>query len=528
METMSHAPLAIVILAAGKGTRMKSDQPKVMHELAGKPMINWLLETCEALNPEKIITVIGPDMPKLAEAVKPHETVIQETRNGTGGAVKCALPALKEFKGNVLILMGDEPLVSLETLKNLIGADGLAVQGFDTPAPHGLGRMMLNENGTLKEIIEDKDCTPEQKKITLCNAGNYCVPAEKLAQWIDAIGNDNAQGEYYLTDLPAIAAKDGIETKVVETRWDGPWGVNDRMQLAAHEKMLQTVLREKTMCEGVHMIDPDTVYLWHDTTIAPGVIIEPNVFFGPDVTIDENVHIKAFCHFEGTHIKAGTSVGPFARLRPGAEIGEDVRIGNFVEIKKSTIGTGAKINHLAYVGDTEMGKGVNFSCGAITVNYDGFEKHKTIIGDNVMVGSNVSLVAPITIGEGALLAAGSTLTKDVEGDALAMTRPATEEKKGWAAKFRKLKSAAKKAAWAVVFMGVATPAMADPCPGFANAMNALETAMAQQPDTRTAQTSKTLPHLQSLKADLDELEKATREYNKNKQARSAPLQATKL
>lgn len=490
---------------------MKSDKPKVMHELAGKPMINWLLDTCESLSPDKIITVIGPDMDELAAAVSPHKTAIQENRNGTGGAVKAALPELEGFDGDVLIVMGDEPLVELQTLKNLIAADGLAVQGFNTSKPQGLGRMVINGNGTLKGIVEDADCDDEQRQITLCNAGNYCVPADKLAGWIESIGDDNAQGEYYLTDLPEIAAKDGVKTHVVQSRWDGPWGVNDRVQLAGHEKMAQNILREQAMREGVSMQDPDTVYLWHDTKIAAGAIIEPNVFFGPEVTIEKDVHIKAFCHFEGARIQAGTTIGPFARLRPGTEIGEDVRVGNFVEIKKSTIAKGAKISHLAYVGDTEMGEDVNFSCGAITVNYDGFNKHKTIIGDNAMVGSNVSLVAPITIGSGAFLAAGSTITSDVESDALSLTRPETQTKKGWAARFRKIKAASKNGIFIAALIGISTPAIA--CEGFKNNMSALEAVVAQhQRQASATNVKQTLPHTASLNQDLDALEKAVADH----------------
>lgn len=520
---MSKKPLAIVILAAGKGTRMKSDKPKVMHELAGKPMINWLIDTCERLSPAKIITVIGPDMPELAEAVAPHETAIQETRDGTAGAVKAALPALDGFDGNVLILMGDEPLVAPNILEALIAADTLSVQGFDTFSPAGLGRMVLNDDGSLKQIVEDKDCDAVQKQITLCNAGNYCVPADQLAQWVNQIGNDNAQKEFYLTDLPAIAAKDGVATTVIRGNWIGPWGVNDRLQLAIHEKMLQTRLREQALLNGVTMMDADSVYFHHDTKIGEGVTIEPNVFFGPDVTIDKGVTIKAFCHIEGAYIKSGATIGPFARLRPGTNIAEDVRIGNFVEVKKSNIGKGSKINHHGYVGDAEMGEGVNFSCGAITVNYDGFDKHKTIIGDNVMVGSNVSLVAPIKIGDGAFLAAGSTLTKDVEGDALSMTRPATENKAGWAAKYRKLKKAAKKSVIVLAVISASTPALAEPCPGFTNAMDALDQAMLE---SQKQSNQSDLPHLNSLNKDLDELEKRVREHQAKQPKEPKPFKAS--
>lgn len=513
---MSKKQLAIVILAAGKGTRMKSDKPKVMHELAGKPMINWLLETCALLNPAKIITVIGPDMDDLANAVAPFETVIQNTRNGTGGAVKCALPALEGFDGNVLILMGDEPLVDLQTLKTLIASDALCVQGFKTQTPHGLGRMVLNQNDTLKEIIEDTDCDDAQKQITLCNAGNYCIPADKIAAWVTQISNDNAQGEYYLTDLPKIAAKDGTETHVVQSQWEGPWGVNDRIQLAAHEKMAQTILRNAALNNGVSIQDPDTVYFHHDTKIESGTTIEPNVFFGADVTIGENVTIKAFCHIEGAKIAQDAIIGPFARIRPDTKIAKDVRIGNFVEVKKSNIGEGAKINHHGYVGDCDMGAGVNFSCGAITVNYDGFNKHKTTIGDNVMVGSNVSLVAPITIGHGAFLAAGSTLTDNVESDALSMTRPEPQVKKGWAAKYRKIKAASKKAAFLLALITATSPALA--CEGFQNTMGALESAMAAHQKQQAAANNpkQSMPHLQSLNKDLDALEKAVQDHHAKK------------
>ncbi|MGB0719714.1 MAG: bifunctional UDP-N-acetylglucosamine diphosphorylase/glucosamine-1-phosphate N-acetyltransferase GlmU [Bdellovibrionales bacterium] len=469
---MNKQPLAIVILAAGKGTRMKSGIPKVMHDLAGLPMIRWLLKSCEALNPDKIITVIGPDMDDLAAAVAPYETTIQAERNGTAGAVKAALPALAGFNGKVLILMGDEPLVTQDTLAALVAHNGLCVQGFHTVSPFGLGRMVLNDDGTLNTIIEDKDCSEIQRLITLCNAGNYCVPADRLAGWIDQIGNDNAQGEYYLTDLPAIAARDGVPTKVIETRWSGPWGVNDRIQLAAHEAKLQNHLREAAMRDGVHLQDPDSVYFHYDTELAAGVRVEPNVYFGAGVRVEKDVTIKAFSHIEGAHIQSGAVIGPFARIRPQTQIGRGVRVGNFVEIKKSIIGTGSKINHHAYVGDCTMGRDVNFSCGAITVNYDGFEKHKTILGDGVMVGSNVSLIAPITIGDGAFLAAGSTLTENVEKDALSMSRAKTSIKKGWAARYRAIKAAAKKTALLLVVFGCTSPALA--CDGFEDSMKTLE------------------------------------------------------
>jgi len=388
--------------------------------------------------------------------------------------------------------------------------------------------MILNDDGTLNRIVEHADCNDSQKQITLCNAGNYCIPADKLGGWLGQITDNNAQGEIYLTDLPAIAAKDGVATHVTQSNWTGPqnlsWGVNDRVQLAAHEKMAQTILRETALNNGVSMSDPETVYLYHDTQIGAGSTIEPNVVFGPDVTIAQNVTIKAFSHIEGATIASGATIGPFARLRPDTIIAEDVRIGNFVEIKKSNIGRGAKINHHGYVGDCDMGEGVNFSCGAITVNYDGFTKHKTTIGNNVMVGSNVSLIAPITIGDGAFLAAGSTLTQNVESDALSMTRPDTETKAGWAAKFRKIKAAAKKAAVVIALLGCTTPAIA--CEGFKTDLSALEQTMLdyhksanhQSINQSNAQSNGQPSHLSSLKQDLDELEKRVAAHQAQKAA----------
>lgn len=444
----NNPPLAIVILAAGKGTRMKSDAPKVMHELAGRPMINWLIDTCAALSPQKIITVIGPDMLELAAAVAPHETVIQQTRDGTGGALKCAMPALKGFTGNVLVLLGDTPLLSEETLKSLIAAKvgaPAAILGCTMQNSHGYGRLVLDDAGQLLEIVEEKDANEAQKTIKLINTGAFCLDGKSLAGWLAKIDSDNAQNEFYITQIPAIIKAEGGNTAVAITQSpEEIRGCNTRVDLAALEKTLQTRLRENAMNAGVQMIDPDTVYLWNDTQIASGVLVEPNVFFGPKVTIEENVHIKAFTHVEGAHIKKSATIGPFARIRPNTEIGEDVRVGNFVEIKKSTIKARSKIGHLAYVGDTQMDEDVNFSAGAITVNYDGFDKHETHIGKNVMVGSNVNLVAPITLGDGAFIAAGSTITENIPEDALSIAREDNDIRQGWAAKYRQIKIAAKK------------------------------------------------------------------------------------
>ena len=445
---MSTKPLAIIILAAGQGTRMKSEKPKVMHELAGRPMINWLLDACESLEPEKIVVVTGPDMPELESAVKPHTSVIQQTRDGTGGAVKKAVPVLKGFTGDVLILLGDCPLVTKSTLSALINAKGehaLSILGCVMDNPYGYGRLILNETGELEDIAEEKDATLEQKQVQLINTGAFCADGAKLASWLEKIDNNNAQNEFYITQLPSIIKSEGGQTSVaVIADPTEIHGCNTRADLATLEKTLQDRLRRAHMNEGVSMQNPDTVYLWHDTKIAAGCTLEPNIYFGPEVTLEAGVHIKAFSHIEGAHVKSGARVGPFARLRPGSEIGKDVGIGNFVEIKKSTIGERSKIGHLAYVGDTTMGEDVNFSAGAITVNYDGFQKHQTIIGKNVMVGSNVNLVAPVQIDDGAFVAAGSTITEDVPADSLSIARDTAEIRKGWAAKYRKIKEAAQR------------------------------------------------------------------------------------
>lgn len=441
-------PLAIVILAAGKGTRMKSALPKVMHPLAGRPMIGWLLDTAAALSPETVIVVTGPDMPDLEAAAAPYRTLVQAERNGTGGALRCALPALEGFAGDVLVLLGDTPLLSPRTLEGLRGARqdaGISVLGVRLEDPHGYGRLVMDgEEGFVSAIVEEKDAGPAQRAIRTVNTGAFCIDGAQIARWAAQIGNANAQGEYYITDLPAIAARDGARTRAYISGDPAEvTGCNSRGDLAALEKTLQRRLRRGLMDSGVSMLDPDTVYLWHDTRIGPGCTIEPNVFFGPGVQVEADVTIRAFSHIEGAHIASGASIGPFARIRPETRIGAGARLGNFVEIKKSVIGAGSKINHLAYVGDCTMGAEVNFSCGAITVNYDGFDKHRTVIGDGVMVGSNVSLVAPLTLGDGSFVAAGSTVTQDVAPGALAIERAAARSVEGWATRRNGMKKAAK-------------------------------------------------------------------------------------
>lgn len=438
--------LAIIILAAGKGTRMKSAKVKVLHEIGGLPMISHVIKTAESLKPEKIVVVIGPDMEEVAEAVKPHATVIQKNRNGTGDAVKTALPALKNFKGeDVLIVCGDVPLVRTEDLKNLIKARkqhkaGISLAAMFPADPGPYGRMVVSRDGTLEKIVEAKDATEEEKMITLCNAGILCADAKHLGSWLGKITNKNTQKEYYLTDLPAIAAQDGAKSVIVEFPDETVLGVNDRANLAMVEYVFQHDKRLAALLDGVTMTDPETVYFSWDTRIASDVVIEPNVVFGPGVSVASGSTIRAYSYLEGARIGKNASIGPFARLRPGADLGENVKIGNFVEIKKSKIGRGSKVSHLAYVGDTSMGEDTNFGCGAITVNYDGFDKYQTVIGDNVMIGSGVNLIAPVRVNNGAFVAAGSTVTEDVPANALSIGREPAKLRKGWAAEFRKRKT----------------------------------------------------------------------------------------
>jgi bifunctional UDP-N-acetylglucosamine pyrophosphorylase / glucosamine-1-phosphate N-acetyltransferase len=436
--TASEA-IAIVILAAGKGTRMKSAKAKVMHEIAGRPMLGWLLELAESLSPEKIIVVTAPGMDDVAAACAPHTVAIQETQKGTGDAVKAALPYLKGFAGKVLVLLGDEPFLDRRALEDMLAWKGISVMAVRPLSPKGLGRLIVHDDGTLDRIVEEKDATEDQKQITLCNAGNFCIPATHLSKWLSQLQPNNAQGEYYLTDLPKIAEKDGFLTYVVETDVQWIWGINTRAELAEHERMAQVRLRERAMANGATLLDPNTIYLSFDTVIGQDVVVEPNVVFGPGVRIADNAVIHAFSHLEGVEVGAGASVGPFARLRPGTVLQEKTKVGNFVEIKNASLGAGAKINHLSYVGDADVGAASNIGAGTITCNYDGFDKHKTIIGDGVFVGSNSTLVAPVKLEDGSYVAAGSVVTHTVPKDSLIIARARSVLKEGWAALYRNRK-----------------------------------------------------------------------------------------
>ena len=443
---MKRRPLLIVILAAGKGTRMKSAVPKVMHEIAGRTMLGHALNACQELGAETIAVVVGPDMEDVRAAalqqVPDAGVYIQERQDGTAGAVLAARDAIANHKGDVLVQYADTPLLTVGTLERLHARlddeTGVAVLGFDASDPSGYGRLLTGADGWLQAIREDKDASADERRITLCNSGVMAFRLDNLLGVLDRIGNANAKGEFYLTDAIEIARSDGARAGVVVCAEDEVMGINSRDQLALAEALYQKHARLAVMLEGATLIAPETVWFSYDTKIGRDVVIQPNVFFGPGVTIGDNVEILANCHFEQSRIGAGSRVGPFARFRPGAQLGENVRIGNFVEVKNTVLGDGAKANHLSYLGDGEIGAGSNIGAGTIFCNYDGFEKHRTVLGPGVFIGSNASLVAPVKIGEGAYVGAGSVITKNVAADALAVTRASQEERPGWAAKFRAL------------------------------------------------------------------------------------------
>ncbi len=437
--SIPHLPaksLAVVILAAGKGTRMKSDMAKVLHPIAGIPMIKHILGTAESLHPEHIIVVLAPDMDNVAAVVAPHKVAIQKEQLGTGDAVKSALAVLGDFKGDVLVLYGDVPLVTPQTLNGLISHHrngnhyGATVLAMAPPSPTGYGRIFQNPDGSLARIVEEKDATDDERLVRLCNSGLMIMDGDGLSSIFLKLENKNVQGEYYLVDIPALMAKDGIASGVIRGDYYELRGVNSRAQLAELEMAWQHQKRVEMMDAGVTLLDPNTVYFSTDTKIGRDTVIGQNVVFGAGVTIESNVEILPFCHIDGAVIASGAVIGPFARLRPGTQISENAKIGNFVEIKNSQIGKGSKANHLAYIGDAELGEHVNFGCGAITANYDGKKKSKTRIGNHVMIGSNSSLIAPITIEDGAYVAAGSTLTRHVEQDSLAIARARQENLAG--------------------------------------------------------------------------------------------------
>lgn len=443
---MAQSSLAAIILAAGKGTRMRSDLHKVLHPIAGKPMVMHLLDTVDALAPAKKILVVGDRAEQLEAAINDVEFVAQTEQHGTGHAVQMAMPALKGFSGDILILYGDVPFIPLDVMNALQTARAhapLVVLGFEASDPGAYGRLILDNHGSLQKIVEYKDATDAERAVTLCNSGMMLIAGDKAAEWLAALTNNNAAGEYYLTDLVEIARADNANVAVVTATEADVMGVNSRADLAAAEAAFQGRARCAAMESGVTLIAPETVFFSHDTKLGRDVTIEPNVVFGPGVTVEDGVTIKAFSHLEGATVGSAASVGPYARLRPGADIGAGSKIGNFVEIKKAKLGRGVKVSHLTYLGDATVGADANIGAGTITCNYDGFLKYQTTIGAGAFIGSNSSLVAPVTVGAGAIVGAGSVVTTDVADDALAVSRAKQREIKEYAAKFRAKKSAEK-------------------------------------------------------------------------------------
>lgn len=434
--------IACIILAAGSGTRMKSDIAKPLHQVASKPMVLHVIDACAALNPEKIVTVIAPDMDDMKKAVGHHDIAYQKTVNGTGGAVLAAKENLKGFDGDILVVFGDTPLVTTGALQKIIDTrhendkTGVVFSGFNTSDPTGYGRMDLNDDGQLVRIIEHKDANDNERKISLCNGGIMCAEGNHLFNWLENVDNNNAQGEYYLTSLPQIAERHGYTSRVCEIEEEETAGVNSRADLAYVENLMQKRLRARAMENGVTLIDPDSVTFCADTVIEQDVVIHPHVVFGPNVVINSNVTIHAFSHIEGAIVHSGASIGPYARLRPGSEIGQNAKVGNFVELKKTKLGTGSKASHLSYLGDAVIGNNVNIGAGTITCNYDGYNKFETHIADGAFIGSNTALVAPVKVGKGAIIAAGSTVTSNVDDEALALARAHQTQKDGWAKNFK--------------------------------------------------------------------------------------------
>jgi bifunctional UDP-N-acetylglucosamine pyrophosphorylase/glucosamine-1-phosphate N-acetyltransferase len=445
---MSNA-LTVVILAAGAGTRMRSARPKVLHKIAGRPMVSHVVAIAEALKPSKLVVFVGPGHEAVAAAVAPHPTAIQAKPQGTGDAVKAARAQIKGA-GEVLVLYGDTPLLTVATLRKLLATRrkrkaAVAVLGFRPADPSPYGRF-VTAGGSLQRIVESKDADAEQRKINLCNAGVMAIDGAIAVKLLDRLRNDNAKGEYYLTDLVELARKAGRACTFVEGDAVEFQGINSRSELAAVEGALQQRLRLAAMENGVTLEEPGSVYFSWDTKLGQDITVGPNVVFGPGVVVEDNVSIRGFCHIEGARIGRGAIVGPFARLRPGTTLGEDVHIGNFVEVKASTVGKGAKANHLAYVGDASVGAKVNIGAGAITVNYDGFGKYRTEIGDGAFVGSNASLIAPVKVGAGAIVGAGSVIARDVPKETVAVERAAQSMREGAAPRLRERNKARAEAA----------------------------------------------------------------------------------
>jgi bifunctional UDP-N-acetylglucosamine pyrophosphorylase/glucosamine-1-phosphate N-acetyltransferase len=435
---LSHPHATAVILAAGLGTRMKSRLPKAAHPLGGRPMLSHLLATCGAVF-GRIVVVVGPDMTALENIAAPHPVRVQHDRLGTAHAALAAGDAFGD--GEVAILFADNPLITETTLRNLLdrrreAEAGLALVAMQPGDPARYGRLVLAD-GVVERIVEWADATPAERAIRLCNAGALCGPADRVLGWLRAVRNDNAKAEFYLTDLVALARRDSAAVIAVEAPEAEVRGINSRAELAAAEAELQARLRIAALEGGASLMAPETVFFAWDTALGPDTTVAPHVVFGPGVVVEGPAEIRAFSHLEGCHVAAGAIVGPYARLRPGTVVGPGAHVGNFVELKAASLGAGAKANHLSYIGDATVGAGTNIGAGTITCNYDGFAKHSTDIGERVFVGSDSVLVAPVRLGDGSFVAAGSVITRDVAPDTMAFGRARQVDVAGGGAEFRR-------------------------------------------------------------------------------------------
>ncbi len=445
---MSERRLAAVVLAAGQGTRMKSGLAKVLHPVAGRPMIGHVLDTLRRLSPERIVVVIAPGMDDVAKAAAPDACVVQDKPLGTGHSVKAARKALAGFSGDILVVFADTPLVTPATLKRLLAAKNrpphpaVAVLGMKLTDGGNYGRLVIDRGGMLQRIVEARDATEAERKIPLCNSGFLAADAALLFDLVDGLTNDNAKKEYYLTDVVKLARARDLPCVAVEGRPNELMGVNSRAELALAESVYQARRRASAIDSGATLIGPETVYFSYDTALGRDVTAGPFVVFGPGVVVEEGADIRAFSHIERAHIGRNAVIGPFARLRPGAEIAAGARVGNFVEIKNAVLGPGAKANHLSYIGDARIGADANIGAGTITCNFDGFEKAVTEIGKAAFIGSNTALVAPVRIGARAIVGAGSVITHDVADDALSIGRGDQTDRAGGAARYRARKTGA--------------------------------------------------------------------------------------
>jgi bifunctional UDP-N-acetylglucosamine pyrophosphorylase / glucosamine-1-phosphate N-acetyltransferase len=435
---------AVVILAAGQGTRMRSDTHKVLHPIASRPLLLHLVDRVDALGADKRVVVVGKGREQVEAAIAGRDVAlaVQSEQKGTGHAVQQAQQALAGYEGPVIILYGDTPFVETSTLRRMLdrldghGGPGIVVLASSPADPLKYGRIVLGEGDRIAKMVEYKDATDEERAVRLCNSGMMAVRAGDLFRWLDEVGNDNAASEYYLPDIVNIAAAEGREAVVIEGDPYEAAGVNSRAELAHLELEWQRRRREHALDEGATLIDPESVWFAYDTKLGRDVTVEPHVVFGPGVAIADGATIHAFSHIEGATIGAKASIGPFARIRPGTMLAERTKVGNFVELKKASVGEGAKVNHLSYIGDASIGAGANIGAGTITCNYDGFGKYRTVIGTGAFIGSNTALVAPVTIGDGAIVGAGSVITRDVEADSLAIERSDQKGIAGWAKRFR--------------------------------------------------------------------------------------------